>query len=45
VETHPAHRRQGYATAVWEEAKRVEPRLHHSDRQTEEGKAWADERQ
>ena len=33
-------RRRGIATALYERAKQIEPRLHHSPDRTDDGKAW-----
>lgn len=41
VNVHPDFRRRGVATELWNRAKEMEPRLHHSTLQTEDGKAWA----
>jgi 2'-5' RNA ligase/GNAT superfamily N-acetyltransferase len=41
VHVQPDFRRRGVATELWNRAKEMEPRLHHSTLQTEDGKAWA----
>jgi len=35
------YRRMGVATALWEEAKRINPALHHSPLRSDRGDAWA----
>lgn len=41
VEVHPDHRRQGVATALHDKAKKMYPKLQHSEDLTEDGKAWS----
>lgn len=41
VSVNPAYRREGIATRLYELAKQIEPRLHHSSDLTEDGKAWS----
>lgn len=42
INTHPDHQRQGHATMLFNHIKQhMEPNLHHSPHQTEEGAAWA----
>lgn len=42
LEVPPALRRRGIATALWDEAKKMVPALHHSRSQTPAGRAWAE---
>lgn len=35
------HQRQGVATSLYRYAQQVDPRVHHSETQTDDGKAWA----
>lgn len=37
----PDLQRRGIASALWEEARRQDPRVKHSDTQTEQGRSWA----
>ena len=41
VSVREEYRRQGVATAMWDQAKEHEPRLHHSDDLSQDGAAWA----
>lgn len=41
VEVHPEYRRRGVATALWEHARKIEPRLHHSEALSDDGEAWS----
>lgn len=41
VWVHSAFRRRGLATELWNRARRADPKLAHSLKQTEEGRVWA----
>lgn len=42
ITVHPDHQRKGIASALFQHAKSVDPRVHHAhDNQTLEGRAWA----
>lgn len=41
VFVHEKHRRRGLATAMWEQAKQMNPNIQHSHARTEDGRAWS----
>lgn len=41
VEVHPDHRRQGIATELHDKAKKMFPKLQHSEDLTDDGRAWS----
>ncbi len=42
INVEEPHRRHGIATALFDEARRIEPKIHHSPERTELGKKWVD---
>lgn len=40
ISVDPGYQRRGIATELWNRARVIEPRLHHSDDVTDEGQAW-----
>lgn len=41
IAVHPDHQGQSIATSMFDFAKQHEPRLHHSDRLTDDGRGWS----
>ena len=41
IRVDPKYRRQGVATGLLAKAREIEPKVHHSDRLTDDGKAWS----
>jgi GNAT superfamily N-acetyltransferase len=41
VDVLPAHQRRGVATAMWQQAKQMNPNLRHSHTRTSDGQAWS----
>lgn len=42
MQVHPDYRRRGIGLALFDQASKVEPRLHHSDILTEDGRGWSE---
>ena len=41
MQVHPDYRRRGIGLALFDQASKVEPRLHHSENLTEDGRGWS----